>query len=188
MDEVGGIPKHYSMKTFLEIGTCDFQTLNFLSDWGWRGVMVEPVKKYLNNIEQKPNIHYLNYAVDWECGTRTMYMASDDIVNQDHDFAGMTSFYQRNNSLVNELVVNTITFEKIFELCDITQIDILKIDAEGHDLELLKMFPFHLLTPKCIQLEHEHIDWKAMQQFLTDKMYYWVSNETDTIAYYAGNE
>jgi hypothetical protein len=40
------------MKTFLEIGTCDFDTLNFLSDAGWRGVMVEPVKKYLNNVPQ----------------------------------------------------------------------------------------------------------------------------------------
>ena len=76
------------MKTFLEVGTCDFNTLNYLSDLGWRGVMVEPVKKYLNNIEQKPNIHYLNYAVDWECGQRLMYLANDAIVEQDRDFSG----------------------------------------------------------------------------------------------------
>lgn len=174
------------MRTFIEIGTCDFDTLNFLSDVGWRGVMVEPVKKYLNNIPQKPNIHYLNYAVDWECGTRTMYLVNDSTVNDDHDYAGMSSFYKGNPNLTEEIIVNTITFEKIFSLCNITEIDILKIDAEGYDLEILKMFPFDKVKPKFIQIEHQHIDFLQMREILSKEMYYWVSAERDTFAYYAG--
>lgn len=174
------------MKTFLEIGTCDFDTLNFLSDNGWKGVMVEPVKKYLNNIPQKPNIHYLNYAVDWQCGTRSMYLANESLVKSDYDFAGMSSFYKNNESLTEELIVNTITFDRIFELCNIESIDILKIDAEGYDLEILKMFPFDKIKPKFIQVEHQHIDFIQMQKLLSEQMYYWVSAERDTFAYYCG--
>ena len=170
------------MKTFLEVGTCDFNTLNYLSDLGWRGVMVEPVKKYLNNIEQKPNIHYLNYAVDWECGQRLMYLANDAIVEQDRDFSGMSSFYKRVPALTEEMLVNTITFEKIFDLCKITQIDILKIDAEGYDLELIKMFPFHIIKPKNIRAEVEHIDVIAMAELLASHGYHCDYDSTDVFA------
>ena len=146
------------MKTFLEIGTCDFDTLNHLSDDGWRGVIIEPIKKYLNNIPQRPNIHYLNYAVDWECGTRTMYVADDFIVNEDHDFAGMSSFYPYSSVLTQEVVVNTITFDKIYNMCNITEIDLLKIDAEGHDYEILQMLFRNPIKPKYIQAEIKHLN------------------------------
>ena len=104
------------MKTFLEIGSCDFQTLNHFADHGWQGAIVEPMKKYLNNIPQKPNVHYLNYAVDNKIGTRTLYHASDATVNEDKDFAGMSSFLPPRPAyevLTEETVVNTLTFEKI---------------------------------------------------------------------------
>ena len=146
------------MKTFLEIGTCDFDTLNHLSNDGWRGVIVEPIKKYLNNIPQLPNIHYLNYAVDWECGTRTMYLADDSIVSEDHDFAGMSSFYPYSSVLTQELVVNTITFDKIYNMCNITEIDLLKIDTEGHDYEILQMLFRNPIKPKYIQAEIKHLN------------------------------
>ena len=146
------------MKTFLEIGTCDFDTLNHLSNDGWRGVIVEPIKKYLNNIPQLPNIHYLNYAVDWESGTRAMYLAPDDIVEQDHDFAGMSSFYNTNSILKNEVVVNTITIHQIYTLCNITEIDLLKIDTEGHDYEILRMVLNYTIRPKYIQAEIKHLN------------------------------
>jgi hypothetical protein len=98
----------------------------------------------------------------------------------------MSSFYKGNDNLTEELIVNTITFDKIFELCDIESIDILKIDAEGYDLEILKMFPFNKIKPKFIQVEHQHIDFIQMQKLLSEQMYYWVSAERDTFAYYAG--
>ena len=170
------------MKTFLEIGSCDFDTLNYLSDFGWRGVIVEPIKKYLDKIPQKPNIHYLNYAVDWECGTRSMYLASDELVEQDHDFAGMSSFYDYSDVLTNEVVVNTITLEQIFEMCNITELDILKIDAEGHDLEIIKMFPFYLCKPKYIRVEAKHCDIQMMITLLSSMGYHCDYDSSDIFA------
>jgi FkbM family methyltransferase len=115
-----------------------------------------------------------------------MYLANESVVKNDYNFAGMSSFYKGNDNLTEELIVNTITFDKIFELCDIESIDILKIDAEGYDLEILKMFPFNKIKPKFIQVEHQHIDFIQMQKLLSEQMYYWVSSERDTFAYYAG--
>lgn len=170
------------MKTFIEVGSCDFNTLNYLSDYGWRGVIVEPIKKYLNNIEQKPNIHYLNYAVDKTSGVREMKVASDEQVERDRDYAGMSSFISENELLEDTKLVNTITFEKIFNLCDITQIDILKIDAEGYDLELIKAFPFHLIKPKYIRVEVEHIDILEMGGILSSHGYHCDYDTTDIFA------
>lgn len=171
------------MKTFLEIGTCDFRTLNYLSDYGWRGVIVEPVKKYLNNIEQKPNVHYLNYAVDVKSGTNTIRMAPEELVNQDYDYAGMSSLCSTNPLLSEEMVINTITFDKIIDLCDITQIDYLKIDTEGYDWVLLQVFPFHRVRPKFIQIESEHLGRNEIDTYLSEMGYHTMGDSTETYAY-----
>ena len=60
-------------------------------------------------------------------------------VEEDKDFAGMSSFLPPRPAyevLTEETIVNTITFEKIFEFTGFTQIDYLKIDVEEYDLEL----------------------------------------------------
>ena len=174
------------MRTFLEVGTCDFRTLNELSDNGWRGVIVEPVKKYLNNIEQKPNIQYLNYAVDLENGTRVIKMMPDELIEQDHDFAGMSSFVNQNHRLTEELLVNTITFDRLIEFCDITELDILKIDTEGYDFTLLNSFPFDKIIPKYIQIECIEETFESFSNFLVERGYYIQRTSEDIIAYYLG--
>ena len=144
------------MKTFLEVGSCYFDTLNYLSDFGWRGAIVEPIKKYLDRLEQKPNVYYINAGVDTINGTREIKMASDERVAADSDFAGMSSFISENPTLTERLLVNTITFQDIFNLTGITQLDYLKIDAEGYDGHLLLNYPYHIIKPKFIQFESKH--------------------------------
>jgi FkbM family methyltransferase len=165
------------MKTFIEIGSCDFNTLNYLGDLNWKGVIIEPIKKYLDNIPQKPNIHYLNYAIDWSRGQRVMFIAPDDIVEQDRDYAGMSSFYQYNNTLSKEILVNTIPILDVIKMCDITEIDFLKIDTELWDYEILKMFPFDRVSPRFIKVETRHQLKDEVSDFLKSKGYH---IETDT--------
>ena len=173
------------MKTFLEIGSCDFQTLNHFSDHGWQGAIVEPMKKYLNNIPQKPNVHYLNYAVDDKVGTRILYHASDKTVKEDRDFAGMSSFLPPRPAyevLTEETIVNTITFEKIFEFTGFTQIDYLKIDVEEYDLELLKIFPFHITKPSFIKIEYWHLGHEPFVDILEKQGYHCEISDRDIYA------
>jgi len=172
------------MKTFLEIGSCDFDTLNYLSDEGWQGAIVEPMEKYLNNIPRKPNVHYLNYAVDEKEGTRILYHANDDVVNYDRDYAGMSTFTQQEpiGFLTEEAIVNTITFERVLELTKFTEIDYLKIDVEGYDLILLRMFPFGIVKPKSIKIEYHHIGLELICEPLRQQGYHCENDGTDVYA------
>ena len=145
-------------KTFLEVGTCYFDTLNYLADRGWQGIQVEPIKKYQDKIERKDNVYYENSAIYWE-NTKELEMAiaPEDIVAKDSDFAGMSSLVRKNNKYLTEKVlVNGITFETLFKKYDVKEIDLLKIDVEGYDWHVLSMFPYHILKPKYIQAECKH--------------------------------
>ena len=174
------------MKTFVEIGSCDFDTLNYLSDKGWRGVIVEPIKKYLDNIPQKPNVQYLNYAIDVTNGTREMKIASDEVVESDYTKSGMSSFVREDDSLTESVLVNTITFDDLISFCGITQIDYLKIDVEGYDWVLIKNFPFDKIKPAFIQVEWEHVDSEEMSRYIASQGYHVNYDRTDIYAYYTG--
>ena len=164
------------MKTFIEIGSCDFNTLNGLSDKGWRGVIVEPVKEYFDNLEKKPNINYLNCAVDVESGTATMYRWNKDIVESDSDYRGMTTMNLKNTSflhLTSEITVPTITYNDLIKNNQIDRVDLLKIDTEGHDLKILKTVEFDgSIRPKIIKIEHAHCNLQEMIAFLESKNYH----------------
>ena len=108
-------------KTFLEVGTCYFDTLNYLADRGWQGIQVEPIKKYQDKIERKDDVHYENSAIYWE-NTKELEMAiaPEDVVAKDSDFAGMSSLVRKNNRYLTEKVlVNGITFETLFKKYDV---------------------------------------------------------------------
>ena len=55
------------IETFIEIGTCDFDTCQPLADRGWHGIMIEPNPKAFKNMnrvmEDYNNIVTLNCAV-----------------------------------------------------------------------------------------------------------------------------
>tara|TARA_R110000796_G_scaffold202696_2_gene318976 strand:- start:1713 stop:2261 length:549 start_codon:yes stop_codon:yes gene_type:complete len=146
------------MKTFLEIGSCDFDTLSYLSHYGWRGIILEPIPTYFNNLKFEENIHYINAAIYPTDGVTTMTCAEDDVVDRDHDFAGMSSVYNNTNPLLTKKVeVKTICFETLFKVTNITEIDYLKIDTEGYDGEVLQMFPWDICKPKYIKFESVHL-------------------------------
>lgn len=150
-----------NMKTFLEIGTCDFQTLGYLGDLGWKGVMIEPIPKYYQSLTSQsthPNIYYINAAIDWEEGERTMYMASEEQIQKLPYSVGMSSFFPKPDILSEEITVKTLTLEKVFEMCGVDRVDFLKIDAEGYDAQIIKMFPFDRFKPNHIKVEKEHMD------------------------------
>lgn len=164
------------MKTFIEIGSCDFETLNNLADKGWRGVIVEPVKEYFDNLEKKPNINYINCAVDVKSGTSTMYQWNKDLVESDNDFRGMTTMHLKDISFKNlttEITVPAITYDDILNNNQIDRVDLLKIDTEGHDLNILKTVKFDgNQRPNIIKIEHTHCDAQEMIAFLESKNYH----------------
>ena len=158
------------MKTFIEIGSCDFNHLNHFAENGWKGAIVEPVLKYLDKIPKVDNVSYLNYAVDTSSGRRNLYLFGDKQVAEDHDFAGMSTFYERDNTI--PLEVETITYEQVIEMANIDRVDYIKIDTEGHDWEILQQVIFEgPLRPTWLRVEHKHCNVDEMIDFLEKKDY-----------------
>ena len=177
------------MKTFVEIGSCDFDTLSYLSDYGWSGVILEPIRKYFDNLVPTPNVQLVNAALDWEDGSRTMWTADEAVVNEDRDFSGMSSFYgdsfrfsNGDYVLTNPIDVRTITFKTLFGMTGITQVDYLKIDTEGYDLEVLKMFPWETMKPSFVKFESKHIDIDAAVELLQGNGYHCEMDTHNTYA------
>jgi len=170
------------MKTFVEIGSCDFDTLNYLGDEGWRGVIVEPIKERLDNLAKLANVTYLNVACAKEFGKATIWKFKDEEIAKDYDLAGMTSFRPEvfNSKKVDETMskmekreVITMTYTNILDVAGIDRVDFLKIDTEGYDWIILQMVDFEgPRRPKFIKLEHAHIDDILAAEFLEDHGYY----------------
>ena len=169
------------MKTFIEIGSCDFDTLNYLADNGWKGVIVEPIKERLDNIVKKPNVAYFNAACSTEFGKAEIWKFKESEIEKDPDYAGMTSFrpevfsanVDKTKSKMELREVITMTYSNILELAAVEQVDFLKIDTEGFDWIILQTVEFEgPLRPKFIKVEHAHIDDELAAAFLRGKGYH----------------
>lgn len=180
------------MKTFVEIGSCDFDTLNYLGDKGWRGVIVEPIKERLDNLTKLANVTYLNVACAKEFGKATIWKFKDEEIAKDYDLAGMTSFrpevfskvnVEKTKSKMEPREVITMTYSNILDVAGIDQVDFLKIDTEGYDWIILQMVDFDgPRRPKFIKLEHAHIDDILAAEFLKDRDYYVDVQDRDIFA------
>ena len=176
------------MKYFIEIGSCDFNTLNHFANHKWQGCIVDPMSEYLNMLEKKKGVHYVHAGIDHKDGERTIYFVPKSIVDRDKDYAGMSTFISGedrqygNKVLTESKVIKTISFETLIEKCNIKKIDFLKIDTEGYDFEVLKMFPWEKaeLNPSLIKVECKHLNSKEMKEFLNIKGYH-VFIETEDI-------
>lgn len=67
--------------------------------------------------------------------------------------------------------VKCLTLNKLFDKHNLTDIDILYIDAEGFDDVLVRSIDFGKYCIKEIYFEHVHIDFKAICDFLSTKGY-----------------
>lgn len=69
---------------FIEIGTADFNTIIQECNDNMKGISIEPITKYLNNLPDRPNVKKLNCAIvdDPEMKSTTVYYVEEDIINQ----------------------------------------------------------------------------------------------------------
>lgn len=59
---------------------------------------------------------------------------------------------------VEKITVQSDTFESLFAKYDVSSVNYLFTDTEGHDAIILSQFPFNRMKPKRIVFEHKHID------------------------------
>lgn len=144
---------------FLDIGTSCYATS--IDDQNFRigkdrGILVEPIKKYLDVIPEIEGVIKANYAISNYCGDGTMYaptIAVDNLeytsqeyfevenkdLRQQYGKAGSNSLnkihpnIQRLNREFETIPCAVITLDKLCDMYQAHEIESIKIDTEGHE-------------------------------------------------------
>lgn len=137
------------------------------------GVMIEPEPSAFlalkRNLLPYPGITPWNCAIDWEEKIRSFYRVkpATPIIGDDWPLQ-LGSFYPNhisrheaicpNISLCQEtLEVPCIPLGTIMLLHNLSEIDLLLIDTEGHDLQVLRMAHLAISKPALVRYEHKHL-------------------------------
>lgn len=152
------------MKVFVEIGVGLFGTCYQLLENGWRGIMIEPLKEVCDQIQDHPNLSVENVAISTKSGKDILLKVKDEnLYDEPEVYLGMSGLKDGFNPLLekgyvgylDEIEVTTVTLEDIIEKYNLKEIDFLKVDTEGMDIEILYNYSFNIL-PTMIKFEHAH--------------------------------
>lgn len=139
---------------FIEIGSSDHDTLLDGADINVKGILIEPIKIYLDRLPNYPNVLKLNIAIspNNEEGDADIYYVPPEVIESNPHYhltlkgcnsIGVMHSEQINWGLqeyVKTLKVKLVSFPKLLEEYKVRGIKHLKIDIEGGDSELLLNF------------------------------------------------
>ena len=140
---------------FIEIGTSNFDTLIQSADDNTKGISVEAVKYYIDNLPDKLNVKKINVAISNINSFLDVYYIPEKIIednNLPHWFKGCNSInnyhmlHMKHNvsHLCKIEKVKVITTYELFYKNNVRNVKYLKIDTEGHDCVILKTLFFYI--------------------------------------------
>lgn len=164
------------MKTVIEVGVCDFDFRQ--PDDDTRVIYCEPIPWYMDSLRQKVthyNAIFEQRAVSNFTGTlkfKSIYNPSQEWVRGiSHVESGASNLITHNQQQgfdlgeIREVEVQCTTLNQIVQKYNVTEIDILKIDVEGHEIEVIEGYNWSVL-PKIVMVEHKFI----LKQYVLDKL------------------
>lgn len=162
---------------FVQIGANDGVSFDPIHDlvlrYNWSGILVEPGAEAFDalkhNYSGRSNLMFLNYAisdrdgfVELYCGTTTPHFTLD-FIKAKHMFdvepKAVRVPCMSMKTLMNRYVKNN-------------KIDILQIDAEGHDHIILNDMDFEQYLPKIVRFEYVSIGDKFLNNCLTKLLHF----------------
>ena len=181
------------MPFFIEVGTCDFDTLEKLAQNGWEGIMIEPIKHYFDKLVRYPQIHYENIVIS-ESNDEVEFQYIDPSLINTTDLNWLKGIgcingntgpmlINKNLSIYKNCIqenIKSMTLNKLCEKYNVTRIDFLKIDVEGYDLNVLKTIDLDKIHVQTIKIEHKHLDDTLVVKYL-EQFNYIVWTEKDDI-------
>ena len=146
---------HYD---FIEIGTADFHTEIEKANPNTRGLSVEPVLYYLNKLPPKPLVHKVLAAISDQDGWADCYYLPESMI--DKHFPGQWEL--KGNNAINtyhpqalhhvqaaglnpeeifaHVRVPKFSFQTLADMYQVTSLDLLKTDTEGHDCIIMSSY------------------------------------------------
>lgn len=187
--------------TFVQIGAHDGESSDcvrpYVERYNWRGVLVEPQPRLFERLvsnyrECEIRLNFENVAISPIPNTVRLYAFNDPnlpdhatmlatmnpeaIMGNGHGYAGN----------IEAIDVPAMTLGQLFEKHQITSLDFLQIDTEGHDYEILKMLPSTGVKPTAIHFESAMLsipDREACNAMLSEMGYSLAFCGIDTVAY-----
>jgi FkbM family methyltransferase len=140
----------------------------------WKGLLIEPVPYCVERLKQiyhdKSRFIVDPVAVSSTPGVATFYYVSEDakaaIADLPEWYDQLGSFDRQhivrklNGALEPFIVTADVTVESLSHILqkhDLSNVDFLHIDTEGHDLEVLKSLDMSVHRPTAVFVEHKHL-------------------------------
>ena len=163
------------------------------------GLLVEPIPDLFEQLKQNyassPQLSFENVAIARHNGEISLFRISPDahvedwvhgIVTYDRRWIeGMAKRRGLNNVYVEEIKVPTLTFKSLIQKYNIDAATLLQVDAEGMDLEIIKMAFDACFFPQIINFEFIHLSPKERvesRRLLVENGYRYVDIFRDTLA------
>jgi FkbM family methyltransferase len=200
----------------IQVGANDGKTndpvYKYLTGYGWRGLLVEPLVDVFEQELQKtyagyPNVTLVNAALAPTNGSLPLYRVA---FSRARWATGLSSFRRENleNHIANGYIekqakaegvalpsnpdqwiesvpVPTMTVDALFKKHNLSHFDVLCIDTEGFDFEILKLFDFKNHHPDFVLFESKNLaddDYVAAKKMLADAGYRLYWHNGDTFA------
>ena len=132
---------------------------------GWNGINIEPIPKLINELKKKRKRDInLNIAISNKKGSMLFREYPE------HHGLSTLSEESKNEKTKTKLPyidykIKVERLEDVFKKNNVGEIDFIKIDVEGHELEVIKSNNWKIYHPKIICIEANHKsdnDWSTL--------------------------
>jgi len=167
---------------FIEIGTSNFDTLLEKCSSKEYGISIEPLKTYLDDLPENPNVKKINCAVTHNKVSdfiNIYYIPKNQIVTHKLQewFKGCNTIGKYHPLHIKHNVQHLVQIDKVplvnisdlLHTENVRKIKYLKIDTEGHDVVILKGLHEYLSTKSKIYYP-EKIKFESNEHTLPEKV------------------
>ena len=194
---------HHPKVFFVMIGANEGQVTDPLYSYirlkGWKGILVEPQAKAFEKLKKSyrknQGLIFEKAAVSDFSGQRPFFSINPEKGNPPPWAAQLSSFDKAipsavlkdyPDAVIESEIIDCVRLDELLKKHQIKQLDVLMIDAEGHDYAILRNFDLTKWQPQLIIFEHCHLskpDFEATKDLLRAKQYSIYEERFNTIGY-----